>query len=245
MILREISKKVKDSFANFFAEGAKNEKEIGGYMEIDETNVHLLEKCGEGKNHECQFDIFYENMFHTHLPSKMTPLKKNPPSANDFVHALSWGGINNELNPKFRLRTMFDAVADEEGIWLIGKNDEILDILNGQPSKEDKRKLLDAVALSTTVFTVLYASGKISRENYIQFVSVLNMKEMKKKLLDTKNVNFLNYLKEQQQKHEWAFDIDTVLEWEKNANIVWPVRCFEIQFEEWNDEQRNVIAESL
>jgi len=242
-------------------DGARKRKEIGGYAEIDDATLHMIEVLGEGDDHECRFDRFFENLFHTHRPSEQTALPKNPPSGNDFVGALSWGGLGNELNPKFRLRTLHDVVVDEEGIWLIAKPLrrppfradgtptplDVVDVLDRQPSKDARRRLLEAVGFVATAYAVLYASGKIDRRRFAENVARIDVPDAVRRI--EANPAFRAYLADQASRNEWGCSFDAVSRWladdEHARQIAWPVDAFRVQFEPWTSEERDAMAAAV
>jgi len=257
--IRDIAIAARLQMKEAWVDGARKEKEIGGYAEIDDTTVHMIEVLGEGEEHACHFDRFFENLFHTHRPASQTALRKNPPSGNDFVGALTWGGLSNEFNPKFRLRTLHDVVVDEEGIWIIAKPlckppfradgsqtpPDIIDVLDAQSSKEARRRFLEAIGFATTVYAILYASDKIDRQQFVASVSNIDVPATLRRI--DANPPFRNYLVDQAARNGWACTYGAVSQWaadeQEARKIQWPIRAFRIQFEPWvNDELAKALT---
>lgn len=251
--IREIGVNARKQLKLAWVDGAIKEKEIGGYAEIDDSMISMIETLGEGKDHECHFERVFENLFHTHRPAAQTALLKNPPSGNDFVGALSWGGLNNEFNPKFRLRTLRDIVVDEDGIWLIAKPlckpkfqadgtvnpPDIIEILDTRPSKNERRNFLESIGYITTVCSVLYASNKIDRARFIESVTKIHVPEMINRI--DANSEFRAYLLDQEKRNEWVCTLENTRNWindPTNRKLNWPIESFRIQFEPWTNEEK-------
>lgn len=160
-----------------WARPENREREVGGYFIVDEAAAKVLsvQTLDADADEQFLFGQYYPYPWHTHPFDPAVPRAAHPPSGQDLVGTLAWGGVDNEEhNPNGSVHTRCDTAVTQFGRWQYRKTPALKRHYDTLPDKQAKKRAERAWQFYVDVAVTLVNNARWTTERFIERMATID-----------------------------------------------------------------------